>query len=368
MDSRFETPRHRLALALSLATAVALAAGCVEPEYRPARTSPGSCIRVERAGIDLNLFGNRCDREAAETRPFALGSEALFSVVDDQRPDVVFEASDPTMLRVVTGRGGMANVKFLRAGRSTLSAYRNGGLLAERSLEARPISDVRWIVGASALGDPLEDAPQIALGTTLPMQAHYFAADQELAGAHALRVLDGPANTTYGIESQTDWLRVTPRVEGALAVRVELGGERVESIDFVALRDPEIDRIELVQASRSRLAYGHHSAVFARAYLADGTRIFGAPVRWSLGDMRQEETGEIFGYSINSDAPAQRLEAQVGSLITDIDIHPQDAGDRWVATDEDFICSAGGRPVAGFMGMTWIALALVIMRRRTRRP
>ncbi|MBX3275596.1 MAG: hypothetical protein KF729_35380 [Sandaracinaceae bacterium] len=351
----------------SLALVAAALAGChgarladdidLELDFNPLRGPSDRLHSPYVAGARFTVYTIGVDREDREGWTVASSDESILSVLEERTGgEARVRASAPGTVSLILRdeRGDevhRARVEVLQPDRLELVAH--GPLLVRRP-ELQP---------------PSTDELQVLAGGSATFLVEWYADGDQLFGNEALSATsdDGvraEPRQSYLFENR-EWVTLHAETPGRHEVRLFANDVLTRTITVVVVEESAIDRVELHGEDERGARDGDPLVVYAQAYAADGTPIYGVEYAWDLDGRAQEGLGDLFRY--NFDSTRRRM---LGAHHDDLDAFAEiQAREGFVDSTNRIGCSAapGARGPLGASLAVLAAAALALTRRRRAR-
>ncbi|MFK7987196.1 MAG: hypothetical protein AB8I08_14325 [Sandaracinaceae bacterium] len=230
-----------------------------------------------------------------------------------------------------------------------------------RADEARLVAHGPRIIGRPALQPENTDELQVLVGGTATFLVEWFADDEALNGHGALTTEHGD-----GVEAQPrrthlfedrEWVSFSVLEEGAHEVRLLANGELVRTITLVGVAEDTIDVVRLHGMDETDATTDQELVVYAQAYAADETPIYGVEYEWDLNGFSEPGLGDLFRYRYAPGVSAE-LCARHGELEGFATVS---ATEGFVDSTNELGCSVsgsgpgwlGGPIAAGLFALVW---------------
>jgi hypothetical protein len=201
----------------------------------------------------------------------------------------------------------------------------------------------------------------LAAGGAVTWRVTYKHAGKEVKGTG---VLQGNA-TTLTVENPTrgepdrEFLTLRAPAEATEKTPVELLVDDVV-IRTLQVRNAPVDEIAAIQLDEGQLPSwrqnGDVSQVWAKAFTADATSVWGAPFAWTIESDSLEGSGDLVEYNYEGGS-RRRIQVRAGEVVKDLTIEARDGTVRVTSTESPGCAAAApSLPLA--------LLALFVRRRR----
>ena len=259
--------------------------------------------------LDFNFLDGPSDRLHS---PYVAGAD--FDVYatgldDDEETHWSIGTSDPSVIFVgeTIGRGGAANVVALSPGTVDLIARDDTGDDEHRATvevvqpdEARLVAHGPQIVRRPELQPENTDELRVLVGGSGTFMVRWFAEGDRLFGHGALSTESDPGVVAEPRRSflfeDREWVTFHVSEVGSHEVRLFANGELTRTITVIGVTDADIDDVQIHGMDESGASEGEPLVVYAQAYAADGTPIYGVEYQWDLDGDPVDGLGDLFRY------------------------------------------------------------------------
>jgi len=345
---------HSLRIA-SIALVASLAMACAGPRLAD--------------GIDLELDLNPLDGPSDLLHsPYVAGADfGVWSIHADEEDEVgwTIGTSDPSVIRIREQVGdGHARASADAPGDVDLMILDAEGEEIHRTAvevvqpdHAELIAHGPRIVRRPELQPESTGELQVLVGGSGTFLVEWYAGNDRLFGHGALTASSGPGvavepRQTHLFEDR-EWVTFTALEPGRHEVELLANGELTRTITIVAVEEAAIDHVELHGQNEGEAEQGEPLVVYAQAYDADGTPIYGVEYQWDVDGAREEGLGDLYRYEF-SPGMLRELCARHGAHESFAMI--QSAG-GFVDSTNRIGCSVG--PVGATGGLPLAGLALI---------
>lgn len=308
--------------------------------------------------------------------PYVAGADfSLYTtnVDDDEEARLVIASADDSILQVRgTERAGEADAIAVAPGRVDLLVRDRDGEEMHRTPvdvvqadEAHLVAHGPMILGRPALQPESTDAVRVLVGGTATFLVNWFADGEALHGHGALSAEHGDGvevhpRRTYLFEDR-EWVSFSALEEGEHEVRLLANGVLVRTITLVGVGEDAIDVVRLHGMDETDASVDQELVVYAQAYAADETPIYGVEYEWDLDGWSEPGLGDLFRYryapGVSAELCARHGEVEGFATIS--------ATEGFVDSSNELGCSVGGGG-PGWLGGPILAglFACVWTRRR----
>jgi hypothetical protein len=257
---------------------------------------PGHSVAMQDS-LELTVLGPA--QEDLHT-PYVTGSTFDITVAqtDYSSSDTAgwsLKSSDPTVVSVAPSSGGLNfPVTAVGTGHATLTVVDpSGKVLDSHDVEVAQPDNVQlaahgpMVVGQSDSQAQVTQAT-VVQGGVATLLVRYFRGSQELYGNGAVTTTSTGSvtamTTTSSFADARDWIEVDGgQVAGPGQVALAVGGSTVATIPALVVPASSITSVGTLAESDAHASDGQTLHVFARAFDAQGSDIYGASFQWQLG-------------------------------------------------------------------------------------
>ena len=210
----------------------------------------------------------------------------------------------------------------------------------------------------------VEGTPQVLVGGTSTWLARYYLGDTRLYGNGALSVestagFDAWTEDSFLLEDR-DWLQGTALQAGTHTVPVLVDGVYIHDVEFEAVTEEVIDRVELYGMDESVAEFDDNLVLLAQSYDTEDRPVYAVEFVWDFDGIEGESLGDLYRYNYDADYPVD-VGASIGDVRAEVSIH----GEGTVDSTNDVGCSA----LSGSAGLAGVLVGLLgVLRRRDQIP
>ncbi len=344
-----------------------------------ATTALAGCQGARLAdGIDLELnFLQLLGPSDQLHSPYVSGASfSVYSIGVDPEDEVGWRVgtSDPAILSIAEVRGdGHAWVHAAAPGQVDLLLLDETGQEVHRAPvevvapdRAELLAHGPLLVRRPELQPETTDTISVLVGGAGTFLVEWYADGDPLFGNGALStesddgVLAEPRQTF--VFEDREWVTFTVEAPGPHEVRLYANGELVRTITVLGVEEEAIDRVELHGMNEGGADRGDPLVVYAQAYGADDTPIYGVEYAWDVDGIPEAGLGDLYRYTFAPDR-VRDVSAHHGGLDATASI--QSSG-GFVDSTNRLGCSVGAAGAGGGgLGLPLLGLAgLALWRRR----
>jgi hypothetical protein len=374
---------------LSLLALVALPAGCSFNDGFSVSLDPGKSVAMQDS-FEITLFSKAQDDLHT---PYVAGAKFDIDVATTDYPDTTgwrLSSSDSRVLSV-NGQSGMSfHVTATGVGQATLTVRDGAGNVMEQQDVAVDQPDgVQLAAHGLLLAGYSDDQAQVTQasvvqGGVATFLVRYFKGSQELYGNGAVTPASTGAvtatTTTSSFADARDWLEVDAGQEaGSGQVALAVGGQTVATIPAVVVPSTAIASVGTAVQSDINAQDGNSLLIFARAFDAQGTDVYGGSFEWVAGGVaaRPQAPGsgpsDVLSYTYKSGG-AEIVTASIAGMSSSATVHGTivNGVGGTVMSSQDTGCSVATAPgpaslaPGGALAVVALAGAATAARRRRR--
>lgn len=331
-------------------------------------------------GIDLELnFFRLLGPSDALHSPYVAGASfSVYSIHVDPEDEVGWRigTSDPAVIRVGDTIGdGAAEVFAVAPGDVDLLLLDETGQEVHRAAvevvqpdRAELLAHGPLLVRRPGLQPESTDTITVLVGGAGTFLVEWYADGDQLRGNGALSATADEGafaepRQTFLFEDR-EWVTFTVDTPGPHEVQLFANGVLTRTLTVVGVAEDAIDRVELHGMDERGAERGDAMVVYAQAYAADDTPIYGVEYAWDVDGLPEEGLGDLYRYTF---APGRVHDLCARHEGLEATATIQSSG-GFVDSTNRLGCSvsavgAGG----GALGLPLIAAAVLVWRRRRAR-